>query len=189
VDRIDRAGVETLSGLDWPVVTPAMKWISDLHNVVFVVVAIAVSISLRRLAPIVMTVVTMVIAGQLGAALKNAFDRPRPPIADHHVHALVALPASSSMPSGHALTSFACAVVLGAFVPRLRVPLLLFAGLVAVSRTYLGVHYPSDVIVGAGVGIALGLALNAAFRTGCRVRARRSMSSVDSIANEASEAH
>jgi undecaprenyl-diphosphatase len=166
-----------------------MKWISDLHNVVFVVVAIVVSISLRRLAPIVMTVLTMVVDGQVGAVLKDVFDRPRPPIGDHHVHALVALPASSSMPSGHALTSFACAVVLGAFAPRLRVPLLVFATLVAVSRTYLGVHYPSDVIVGAGVGVAVGLGINAAFRAGCRLRARRAMSSVDSIASEASETH
>jgi undecaprenyl-diphosphatase len=189
VDRIDRAGVETLSGLDWPVVTPAMKWISDLHTVVFLVVALVVSISLRRLAPIVMTAVTVVIAGQVGAVLKNAIDRSRPPIADHHVHALVALPTSSSMPSGHALTSFACAVVLGMFAPRLRVALLLFASLVGLSRVYLGVHYPSDVLVGAGVGVALGLGLNAAFRAGCRVRARRAMSSVDSIASEASETH
>jgi membrane-associated phospholipid phosphatase len=175
VDRIDRAGVETISGLDWPVFTPAMKWISDLHTVVFLVLAVAVSISLRRLAPIVMVALTAIIAGQVGGLLKDAFDRPRPPIGDHHVHALIALPASSSMPSGHALTSFACAVVLGGFVPRMRVPLLVFASVVAFSRVYLGVHYPSDVLVGAAVGVALGLGINFA------------MSSVESFANRTSE--
>jgi undecaprenyl-diphosphatase len=188
VDRFDRAAVETLSGLDWPVVTPAMKLVSTVHNLVFLVVAIVLTITLRRLAPVVMTVLAMIVAGQLDDMLKAAIGRPRPPLGDHNVHALIAVPPDPSMPSGHAFTAFTCAIVLGGFAPRLRVPLLIWAGLVALSRPYLGVHYPSDVIVGAGLGVALGLVLNAGFRAGCRFRARRRAATIDPIANGASEA-
>lgn len=188
MDRIDRAGVETLSGLHWPVVTPIAKLLSSTHHLVFLVIAIVLTISLRRLSPVVMTVVAMVVAGRVGAILKDIIDRPRPPLGDHNVHALIAVPPDPSMPSGHALTSFTCAVVLAGFAPRWRIPLLVYAGLVALSRPYLGVHYPSDVIVGALVGVALGLLLNAAFRMGCRIRTERRRRSVDPIASEASEA-
>ncbi len=188
MDRIDRAGVETLSGLDWPVVTPIAKLVSITHNLVFLAIAIVLTITLRRLWPVVMTVLAMLIAGRLDAILKDIIDRPRPPLGDHNVHALIALPHDPSMPSGHAFTSFTCAIVLAGFAPRWRVPLLVYAGLVALTRPYLGVHYPSDVIVGACLGVALGLLLNAAFRTGCRMRAARRRGSVDPIASETSEA-
>jgi undecaprenyl-diphosphatase len=184
IDRIDRAGVEALSGLHWPVLTPIMKFVSytGVHQVVFLLVAVGVAFKLRRVSPVAMTVVAMFAAGQLDGFLKALIGRPRPPIGDHNVHALIPLPADPSMPSGHALTSFTCAVVLGHFAPRLRLPLLVFAGVVSFSRPYLGVHYPSDVIVGAFLGVALGLALNAAFGIGCRYRAARSSRTADPIA-------
>lgn len=87
-------------------------------------------------------------------ALKLAIPRTRP-----DVHALVARPHSHSFPSGHAATSFACATVIAALVPRARVPLFLLASLVAWSRVYVGVHYPFDVLAGALYGVALGVCL------------------------------
>jgi membrane-associated phospholipid phosphatase len=49
--------------------------------------------------------------------------------------------------------------VLAAFLPRLRVPLFLLAAAVAWSRVYVGVHYPLDVLAGAVLGVAIGLAV------------------------------
>lgn len=59
----------------------------------------------------------------------------------------------ASMPSGHVTTSCAAAIAIGALCPRLRPLLWLFAALVAMSRTALDDHYPSDVFVGLLVGV------------------------------------
>lgn len=57
-----------------------------------------------------------------------------------------------SFPSGHALTTFTLAILLGHHFPKTRWPALLLAALVSGSRVYTGVHYPSDVICGAVLG-------------------------------------
>jgi undecaprenyl-diphosphatase len=97
------------------------------------------------------------IAAGLGSLGKQLADRARPPVAHSSVDPLVAIPESSSFPSGHAATAFAAAVAVSAFHPRLRWPLLALAALVAVSRVYLGVHYWLDVAAGAALGAGVGL--------------------------------
>jgi undecaprenyl-diphosphatase len=91
-------------------------------------------------------------------ALKETFDRARPPLADASLSAVGPIPESASFPSGHSATAFAAAVAVGLLYPRLRRPLLALAALVAISRVYLGVHYVSDVVVGTVLGVAVGLA-------------------------------
>ena len=64
---------------------------------------------------------------------------------------------SPAFPSGHTTTAFASATLLGARYPKLRIPLYIGAGLVGVSRIYLGRHYASDVIAGAALGTVIGV--------------------------------
>jgi membrane-associated phospholipid phosphatase len=90
-------------------------------------------------------------------ALKPLGDRRRP---DRHTLAVplarqVAMPRSSSWPSGHSASAFAFATGVGAAWPAAGVPLSAVAALVAYSRVHTGVHYPSDTIVGAVTGVAL----------------------------------
>lgn len=67
----------------------------------------------------------------------------------------VAMPDSTSWPSGHSASAFAFATGVGAAWPAVGVPLSALASLVAYSRVHTGVHYPSDTIAGTVAGVAL----------------------------------
>jgi len=65
-------------------------------------------------------------------------------------------PSSLSFPSAHATSGFACATAATRIAPEAAVLFVLAAAL-AIGRPYLGMHYPSDVVAGAVLGVALGL--------------------------------
>jgi membrane-associated phospholipid phosphatase len=75
----------------------------------------------------------------------------------------VAMPASTSFPSGHAASAFAFAYAVGRNLPGLAVPLRLLAAGVAYSRVHTGVHYPGDVVVGSVVGAGTAAMVAAVF--------------------------
>ena len=62
-----------------------------------------------------------------------------------------------AFPSGHTAYAFAAATVLSNRYPKLRIPFYIGAGLVGLSRIYLGRHYASDVFGGAAVGTVAGV--------------------------------
>jgi undecaprenyl-diphosphatase len=66
-----------------------------------------------------------------------------------------------SFPSGHTLHAVLFTVIAVSHVPALAIALVPFAALVAMSRVVLGLHYPSDVLVGAALGASLAIASNA----------------------------
>ncbi|MGO9490443.1 MAG: phosphatase PAP2 family protein [Solirubrobacteraceae bacterium] len=69
------------------------------------------------------------------------------------------MPHSYSFPSGHATSAFAFATAASCELPIVAPFVIPLASLVAYSRVYLGVHYPSDVVFGAAIGVASGLAV------------------------------
>ena len=89
------------------------------------------------------------------AALKNIIQRIRPYDVMDALKILVAPEHDFSFPSGHTACSFAAAWALLRTAPRkYAVPALILAALIGLSRLYVGVHYPTDVLGGLIVGIA-----------------------------------
>ena len=68
------------------------------------------------------------------------------------------LPHDFSFPSGHTAAAFAAAGAMSLAGRRIYIPCFLFAALIGVSRIYLCVHYPSDVLAGAVLGLLCGYA-------------------------------
>jgi len=96
--------------------------------------------------------------------LKRLFRRRRPFLAFVKARVLGPRPQDFSLPSGHSAAAFAGAFLLTAHVPALGPFFYLIALIVAFSRIYLGVHYPSDVVFGAAAGTVLAAAYRALFR-------------------------
>jgi undecaprenyl-diphosphatase len=90
--------------------------------------------------------------------LKLVSKRPRPYQVEPHCWAMVTPQDRFSFPSGHSMTAFSITVSVGHFYPDLQVVLLMLALSIAASRIILGMHYLTDVVAGAAIGIGLGLA-------------------------------
>jgi undecaprenyl-diphosphatase len=112
----------------------------------------------RKYATMTLVVVATVTGAILCEVLKSIFQRPRPDVVPHLMPAH-----SSSFPSGHSLISAVVYLTLGALLTRLtkerRLKLyfltvaVILTGLVGISRLYMGVHYPTDVLAGWTVGL------------------------------------
>ena len=90
--------------------------------------------------------------------LKPLVARVRPCDVNTAVQLLIARPDDFSFPSGHTGASFAAAAALFADRNRLWIPSLILALLIAFSRLYLYVHYPTDILAGAAIGMMAGWA-------------------------------
>jgi undecaprenyl-diphosphatase len=90
--------------------------------------------------------------------ISMAYFRPRPFMA-HHVRLLVAKSLDTSFPSNHATAAFAIATAVLLYNRAMGGVLLVVAALIGLSRVYVGLHYPGDVLVGALLGGGIALAL------------------------------
>ncbi len=136
-------------------------------GLVWVALAPALAIWAKRpiLAVTAVTAVSVWTTDLLTTGLKEVFDRPRPFEEVAAAEPLLRATVGASLPSGHASTSFAGAVVLAYLVRRAIPALFSLAALIALSRVYVGVHYPLDIVAGALVGGAVALAAIALVRS------------------------
>lgn len=88
--------------------------------------------------------------------LKNIIARSRPCWIDHSVTLLIANPSDYSFPSGHTLASVIAATIITLSNKKIGYIAISLAALIAFSRLYLYVHFPSDVLGAGVIGVTIG---------------------------------
>ena len=89
--------------------------------------------------------------------LKNVLKRGRPEQALPDFRSFIVPSDRFSFPSGHTSAAFLMASLLGYYFPALAAPLFAWAAAVGLSRIFLGVHFPTDVLVGSTMGSVIAL--------------------------------
>ena len=101
-------------------------------------------------------VVALVISTGVAHILKRAISRSRPYWVSKNLNTYGIDLRDYSFPSGHTTAAFTVATTFSLYFPKLAPLFVVMALLVAVSRTYLAVHYPTDVLAGVIIGIVVG---------------------------------
>ena len=124
---------------------------------ILLTICLLLSVKYRRLG--VMLAIGLILgAGIVNVTLKPLIARTRPYEINTAVQLLVAKQVDYSFPSGHTMASFVCAVILLMKEKRFGIPALILAILIAFSRLYLYVHFPTDVLFSMILGIIVAVA-------------------------------
>ncbi|WP_426350528.1 phosphatase PAP2 family protein [Alloiococcus sp. CFN-8] len=100
---------------------------------------------------------TLILSGILTQVIKRTVNRLRPFLIMKELHIKKIGIDDFSFPSGHTTAAFSMAVMSLLFYPHLTIPSLILALLTGISRVYLGVHFPTDVAMGAIIGSSASL--------------------------------
>lgn len=155
-----------LQGIHNPVLDKVMVVVSTLGNagIFWILVGLLLLVPKRYRRGGAQMLAAMALAFVVGnLILKNVAARQRPCWIDPTVPLLVASPSDYSFPSGHSMNGFAGAVSLLCIDRRFGIPAIVLAAVIAFSRLYLFVHFPTDVLVGTAIGIAAALLTNYIF--------------------------
>ena len=105
----------------------------------------------------ILVILCFILSDQTSNLIKELVGRVRPCASLPNVHLLINCGSGKSFPSSHAVNNFAGAVLISHFYPKLKYLVYAGAFLIAISRIFVGVHYPIDVLGGMIIGIILGL--------------------------------
>ncbi|MBQ7784015.1 MAG: phosphatase PAP2 family protein [Oscillospiraceae bacterium] len=139
-----------------------LPFITRLGNagLIWIVIALAFTVSkkYRRLGVVmIIGLLVSLVTGNL--LLKNLIARPRPFIVNEAAVLIIPPPSDYSFPSGHTFSSFISAVILSMHSKKFAAAAIPLAVVMGFSRLYLYVHFPTDVLAGMLLGIALGIAV------------------------------
>ncbi|MGL5380307.1 phosphatase PAP2 family protein [Clostridium sp.] len=142
--------------LDCKALDNIMKLVSTLGNAgaIWIFIGIVLLFSKRYRGVGITLLLALLITSILGEGIiKNIIQRVRPFVSNPDIKLIIEAPNSYSFPSGHTASSFAAANVLAKYFKDKKYLFYGFAALMAFSRLYLFVHYPSDIIGGIILGL------------------------------------
>lgn len=149
LDFILKYGHNTLLDRIMPVIT----WLGNM-GLIWIVVSVMLLINKRHRKTGILVLASLIIVSILGEGIiKPLVQRPRPFAGIPAYKLLISKPLTFSFPSGHTASSFAAAGILWREFRKYRGYILAGASLIAFSRLYLYVHYPSDIIGGIALGL------------------------------------
>ena len=150
----------------WPLITDYNRFLPVQILLAATWVLLIVRGGLRGRTAALLLVVVLLCSDKLSSALiKEFISRPRPCHAIggktvvQGIHLLVSCGPGKSFPSSHAVNNFAVATLFAHYYRRWRAAFFAAASLVALSRPAVGVHYPSDILGGAVIGVCVALAV------------------------------
>jgi undecaprenyl-diphosphatase len=157
--ELDELLIEAAPAFEHPVLTAVFVLLSAWWVKGPLLVALGLGCDLwRRRVPVAFLAAgaATLTASLVVAPLKELFGRTRPPAAEPELGSVVPIPDNASFPSGHSATAFAAATAIAILSPRMRPFALALAAAIALSRVYLRVHFPADVVAGALLGAGIG---------------------------------
>jgi undecaprenyl-diphosphatase len=154
---LDRALFRTVFGVKWTPFTSVMRVFTVVGTAGALwgfLAAAAFLFTGLKASHLVIPWTAVAASWTLAEGAKYLFNRARPFIWDTEIAPLTKTPSSSSFPSGHSATAAAGALTLSILYPPFSPAFVLAGFLVVLSRVYLGVHFPIDVLAGVLIGTA-----------------------------------
>lgn len=140
------------------VLEDALTWYAGASQLLFAIALLALLALPRTRSVAIVAAIATPAALLVAATVSALLPRARPFVSHPGLHTFVAHAADPGFPSDHAAASFAIATAMILGSRRIGGVLLAAAALLAVSRVAIGVHYPSDVLAGAMIGVLAALA-------------------------------
>lgn len=130
----------------------------------------------------ILMIISMAVGLIIGnGLLKNLVQRSRPCWLDDSIKLLIANPKDYSFPSGHTLASFEAAVTIFLCNKKWGIPALITATLIGISRLYLFVHFPTDVLGGAILGSTIAVLVHYMYNKFWGMKKKEDISKVENI--------
>ena len=159
IQNIDNAVLEYIrTHMSSGILDQTMPFITRLGSgaLIWIVVALVFLVSKKYRKDGLILISSLLLCGLIGnIILKPWIARIRPFDVNTAIQLLIAKPTDFSFPSGHTMTSFASATVIFHTNRSMGIAAFVLAALIAFSRLYLYVHYPSDIIAGILIGVLI----------------------------------